>query len=84
MSPCRACRGKSAKPRPSRRGGGYARTLRPCCRNATKNTYATGGTRDITNQITQLLCEAPLMGVLALATHTVPADRSHLSEGQSE
>jgi len=81
MSPCRACRGT---PRTSYRGGGLVRFLRLRCRTATKTPYATGGPRDITDQITQLTCEAPLTGVLALATQPVPAGRSYLSEGQPE
>jgi hypothetical protein len=81
MSPCRAHRGTS---RTSFREGKPACFLQLRCRIATKTPYAPSGPRDITDQITQLTCETPLTGVLALATNPVPADRSNLSEGQPE
>ena len=71
-TPRSCCRGRSAR----------ASSL--WCRNATKISSATRGARGITNVIAQLPRDAPLTGVLALATDPVNADRSHISEGQPE
>jgi hypothetical protein len=97
MSPCRVhpgaprtCRGMVA----SRAGYplGYRKRLRGSMfarahlwiHDATKNSYATYGAHDITNPARQFARDAPLAGVLALATDPVTADRSPLSEGQPE
>ncbi len=45
---------------------------------------ATLGADDKTNPTRNTRLEAPLTGVLALATTPVSADRSHLSEGHPE
>lgn len=78
MSPCRVHPGA---PR-TRLGSMFVSHL--WNRDATKNSYATYGAHGITDPAKQLARDAPLAGVLALATDPVTADRSPLSEGQPE
>jgi len=80
MSPCRVHPGA---PRTCR-GDKPARAPHLRYRNGTKTPYATCGAHGITYATTRLSREAPLTGVLALATDPVNVDRSPLSEGHPE
>lgn len=69
-------------------GGRSAHVSHLRCSSETKLSYATYGANGIANHATPTPCEvpreAPLTGVLALATDPVTVDRSHLSEGLPE
>jgi len=73
MSPCRVHPGA---PRTCR-GRRSAHAPHLWSLNATKTSYATYGADGITDATKHLQREAPLTGVLALATDPVTADRSH-------